>query len=479
MGISASLLNWLDGFVASVPRPVRIAEYGDQDCPHGLAGDYYKRQGHEHLAFDISGRRGSVAIDLGRPIPAHYAGRFNVVTNFGTIEHINDQYHAWRNLHLLCAPGGVMVHVLNPPGQWPGHGRYYHDEHFVEELAAQCGYEILNMHREDFYLDRPLTGLVCVALRRGTQDFPSAEQFAQLPMLDTGDLTSTGDYLSPPRPPKGRTLSTGVLFVAYDLRPFGQRQAPLAGDFVEELGYSVHCARRLGLPIALLLESDARLALDLGMFDQVVTFDGDPFRATGVHHFMRKYLMFELSPFELTLYLDSDAFVITEEHPVHADWPLQAPPAIDGFDYPFAMAERHGLAMAYDGYHLGRLEKNAQGHVIVPYDQFARAVDAFLPGQNYVGLLNGGVIFFRKNAPGLAEMLAVAKKVSLAANCDDQTGITVACELTGFPVCRLYDRTWNCRNHFGPYLPWWGARIMHNPGWYHEFMRAFGGTQSC
>ena len=45
---------------------------------------------------------------------------FGVVTNFGTSEHIFNTGEAFRTIHRLAEPGGLMIHVT------PTYGSYYH-----------------------------------------------------------------------------------------------------------------------------------------------------------------------------------------------------------------------------------------------------------------------------------------------------------------------------------------------------------------
>lgn len=266
-------------------------------------------------------------------------------------------------------------------------------------------------------------------------------------------------------------MQRGILYLAYDARPLDKRAVPLASDFIVEMRHSVESARRLKLPIALLLEEGANLDLDLKLFDQVVPFDNRPYQSDRVHEFVRKYLLFDKTPFDLTLYLDSDAFIVNETHPVNPVYPPQPPPHLDSFEYPFAMAERFGLAMAYDGLPLWRLEHDRDGAVILPYEIFHRAVFTYLPGVKYVPLFNGGVMFYRRGFPGLADLVSLARNISLSLTVDDQTGLSVAAVLRKFVIYPLYDRTWNLRNHSGPYLEWWGASIIHSPSWFSEWLR--------
>lgn len=70
--------------------------------------------------------------DLNQPIPDALRGRFGVVIDGGTLEHIFDVPQALRNMKAMLRPGGRIIH-LNPMNSWAEHGFYqlsptlYHD----------------------------------------------------------------------------------------------------------------------------------------------------------------------------------------------------------------------------------------------------------------------------------------------------------------------------------------------------------------
>jgi hypothetical protein len=57
-----------------------------------LARIFWEWLGFEYLAIDIDGSPGSVPLDLNcDELPAEFKGRFQLVTNFGTTEHVANQ----------------------------------------------------------------------------------------------------------------------------------------------------------------------------------------------------------------------------------------------------------------------------------------------------------------------------------------------------------------------------------------------------
>jgi hypothetical protein len=181
-------------------RP-RLCELGDQllidddGNVTGVAKDLYESLGFAHTSMDINGRHGAVPVDLERPVPPEFVGAFDIVTDYGTLEHVNGQYQAFRNVHLMCREGGVMIHHLPLAGTYPKHCRYYYTLEFMEGLARACGYDVILPDVLDDSDGQTVKKLVAVAFVKTAGDFISEEEFDGLPgVTDTGDLTHTGDY---------------------------------------------------------------------------------------------------------------------------------------------------------------------------------------------------------------------------------------------------------------------------------------------
>jgi len=104
------------------------------------ARDLFAQRGAKVLTIDLAGKDGAVALDLAKPLPSSI-GEYDILINFGTSEHVPNQYKCWRNIHNLCRVGGVMVHSI--PVSCPHfatHCFYFYSIGFMETLAAKCGY---------------------------------------------------------------------------------------------------------------------------------------------------------------------------------------------------------------------------------------------------------------------------------------------------------------------------------------------------
>lgn len=195
MAVNNHLLKWMNELFEKYSVK-NVAEYGDQIfwTTNNFVSDYYKAKKIETVSFDLSGRHGSVSIDLGEPIPELYVGKFDAVTNHGTIEHINGQYNAWKNADLMCKIGGIMLHHLPAFDQWPNHCRYFYKKEFPEALAKVADYRIISNYYY-YYEGVKDWGTLIVAFEKISNSFLSEEKFMELPIHDSLDLRFTGNYI--------------------------------------------------------------------------------------------------------------------------------------------------------------------------------------------------------------------------------------------------------------------------------------------
>jgi hypothetical protein len=138
-----------------LPRGFSVCELGDQwlTCvsPHRLAADWYRELGADrYVSIDGNGR-GTLTADLNLPLEEQgFAGllnTFDLVTDFGTGEHIFDQAQVWRTMHGLVTVGGCIA-FDRPTQGYPTHCYYLADECLFSDVAAANRYEVLRLGRE-------------------------------------------------------------------------------------------------------------------------------------------------------------------------------------------------------------------------------------------------------------------------------------------------------------------------------------------
>jgi len=115
-----------------------------------LARPLWEWLGFTYAAIDVDRSPGSIPLDLNfDSVPREQRGRYDLVTNFGTTEHVMNQLNAFRVIHDLTRVGGVMLHRLPAQGHLT-HGLINYDPKFFWLLARANGYRWLAM---DFDLD--------------------------------------------------------------------------------------------------------------------------------------------------------------------------------------------------------------------------------------------------------------------------------------------------------------------------------------
>lgn len=133
----------------ALPEGFSVCELGDQwmsglKRPQ-LAAEWYASLGcGSYVSIDGNGKA-DVTHDLNLPIDL---GPFDLVTDFGTGEHVFDQAQIWRTLHDLTKPGGYLV--FDRPSQgYPGHCYYRVDRCLYDDLARANGYTVLWLQADE------------------------------------------------------------------------------------------------------------------------------------------------------------------------------------------------------------------------------------------------------------------------------------------------------------------------------------------
>lgn len=153
MGINIKELNLIEKYINKIKKEkIRMIELGNQVIlpfnlkPTGrVAKHYFESLGIEHISLDLNGLDGSLVYDFNYEIK-DFKNWADIVTNSGTLEHVDNQYFAFKNMNNFCSIGGYMIHILPPTEHWYNHCDYYYTENFFEKLAEECGYCILELY---------------------------------------------------------------------------------------------------------------------------------------------------------------------------------------------------------------------------------------------------------------------------------------------------------------------------------------------
>ena len=108
-------------------------------CP---ARNFYEMLGIEkYICVDINGDHGAIKLDLNYPLEdKSFYNQFDLVTDHGCNEHVFNVSEAYRTLHRLCKPGGL---IIISQSVWGGNGYFLFDLSFFEGIAGANNYKIL------------------------------------------------------------------------------------------------------------------------------------------------------------------------------------------------------------------------------------------------------------------------------------------------------------------------------------------------
>lgn len=174
------------------PDEIRMLELGNQrfhytspqhDKPHESATRYFFEElGVDYTSVDRNGLDGAIALDLSIPHSC-WLSKFDIVTDIGTSEHVNDTYACHLNIYNWCKMGGIFCFALPLTGNWPGHGRYFvtmetwrvyadlTQSTVISVVAALADASVSNS-----------TQLHAILKKTGKSEFISRDQFATIPL---------------------------------------------------------------------------------------------------------------------------------------------------------------------------------------------------------------------------------------------------------------------------------------------------------
>lgn len=120
--------------------------YAEEEMPKAddYAGHVIERAGFRYASIDIQPLPFSIILDLNRSeLPADHVGRYDLVTNHGTSEHILNQWNVFKVAHDAAKPGALMYHAVPMACDFE-HGVVSYNPKFFWALAEANGYEVLN-----------------------------------------------------------------------------------------------------------------------------------------------------------------------------------------------------------------------------------------------------------------------------------------------------------------------------------------------
>jgi SAM-dependent methyltransferase len=128
---------------AGAPELSHVPELARQGCLSDR--DLFRRLGASSVeSLDLSDWEGADHLhDLNLPVPDELRGRFDIVFEAGTIQHVFHLPQVFANLHALLRPGGRAIHGMSPSSNHVDHGFYMFSPTLFHDVYSTNGWELL------------------------------------------------------------------------------------------------------------------------------------------------------------------------------------------------------------------------------------------------------------------------------------------------------------------------------------------------
>lgn len=146
-GIAEAAEKFLEFYAARTEKAARRDEVAPEKLAaianNGFIGELLILAGFRYTALDIFHGTNTILFDLNVHAPGtKLSGRFDLVMNFGTTEHVFNQLRAFQTIHDLTKVGGVIYHDL-PMAGYVNHAFFRYDPLFFSTVRPANGYESL------------------------------------------------------------------------------------------------------------------------------------------------------------------------------------------------------------------------------------------------------------------------------------------------------------------------------------------------
>lgn len=132
--------SFVDDFPHIIPTKMRNIDFPKYKNPKEM----YQSIGIEkYESIDVNAHADSKPFDLNENLFSQYSykEKFDLVTNFGTTEHIFNQFEVFRNMHNLCKVNGLIIGIVPMQGSLD-HGFFNYQPILFEHLALANNYEM-------------------------------------------------------------------------------------------------------------------------------------------------------------------------------------------------------------------------------------------------------------------------------------------------------------------------------------------------
>lgn len=156
---SGEIVAFLEKYASGLPDiesfANRLAAGSGYDPVHGglngaFVGELLEKAGMTYAAFDIADGYRTTILDLNHArLPSKLHGYFDLVLNFGTTEHILNQFNCFKVMHDATRLGGHIFHSLPALG-YVDHGYITYTGRCLFDIAGYNEYEVV-----EFWFEGP------------------------------------------------------------------------------------------------------------------------------------------------------------------------------------------------------------------------------------------------------------------------------------------------------------------------------------
>jgi len=151
---------------------------------HGIplchtAKELFNHFGFNDISIDLNGKDGALPLDLGKPIKK-FRGKFDVLINGGTTEHVDNQYICWKNIHNLCKENALVVSVVPLNGNMINHKSWRYSLKFFNDLADVNKYKVLQSRIISLNPEKLDMNCVYFSFRRNSGKFIRKRRFVKI-----------------------------------------------------------------------------------------------------------------------------------------------------------------------------------------------------------------------------------------------------------------------------------------------------------
>ena len=180
----------------------------------------------DYHAADLQDPRADIKLDLSDAVTVH--AEFDVLTNFGTLEHVFNPGEALRTIHRFLKPGGLALHILPAFGDI-NHGFWNVHPVIYTDLAQANQYETVDM----LYIDNfGMRNMLHDEIAAGPFDFDSLP----IKLKDTGSpefrRAVTMNFCQNVVAPETQRLQSRSASLVYDYCFVALRKGPVESPFV-------------------------------------------------------------------------------------------------------------------------------------------------------------------------------------------------------------------------------------------------------